>query len=63
MGEMVYGIPNLEEGLLDLLDAMGKGFALCEIIWEVAGGRARVAELRWIPQKKVTFGEDSSRGC
>ena len=58
VGEMVYGIPNLEEALLDLLDAIGKGFALSEIIWEVTGGQARVAELRWIPQKKVTFGED-----
>jgi len=58
VGEMVYGIPNLEEALLDLLDAIGKGFALCEIFWEVRGGQARVAGLRWIPQKKVTFGED-----
>ena len=57
VGEVVYGIPNLEEALLDLLDAIGKGFALSEIIWEVAGGRARVAELKWIPQKKVTFRE------
>jgi len=58
VGEMVYGIANLEEALLDLLDAIGKGFALSEIIWEVADGQARVAELRWIPQKKVTFGDD-----
>ncbi len=58
VGEIVYGIPNLEEALLDLLDAIGKGFALCEILWEVTGGQARVSELRWIPQKKVTFGED-----
>jgi len=58
VGEMVYGIANLEEALLDLLDAIGKGFALSEIIWEVAEGQARVADLRWIPQKKVTFGDD-----
>lgn len=58
VGEIVYGIPNLEEALLDLMDAIGKGFALSEIIWEVTGSQARVAELRWIPQKKVTFGED-----
>jgi phage gp29-like protein len=58
VGESLYGIPNLEEALLDLLDAIGKGFALGEIIWEVAGGQARVSELRWIPQKKVTFDED-----
>jgi phage gp29-like protein len=55
VGEAVYAIPKFEEAILDLLDAIGKGFALAEIIWEVSGGRARVGELRWIPQKKVTF--------
>jgi phage gp29-like protein len=58
VGDLVYGIPNLEEALLDLLDAIGKGFALTEIIWEVAGDMARVSDLRWIPQKKVIFGDD-----
>jgi phage gp29-like protein len=58
VGEIVYGIPNLEEALLDLLDAIGKGFALSEILWEVSDGTAKVADLRWIPQKKVAFGED-----
>ncbi len=58
VGQMVYDIPNLEETFLDLLDAIGKGFALGEIIWEVSMGQARVRELRWIPQKKVTFVED-----
>jgi phage gp29-like protein len=58
VGELVYAIPDLEGALLDLLDAIGKGFALGELIWEVAGGAARIREIRWIPQKKVTFGED-----
>ena len=58
VGEIVYAIPNLEEAFLDLLDAIGKGFALSEILWEVADGVAKVPELRWIPQKKVVFGED-----
>ncbi|MCK9376213.1 MAG: DUF935 domain-containing protein [Syntrophobacterales bacterium] len=57
VGEMVYSIPNLEEACLDLLDAIGKGFALSEIFWEVTEGQARVEGLRWIPQKKVTFDE------
>jgi phage gp29-like protein len=58
VGEVIYRIPNLEGAFLDLLDATGKGFALSEIIWGVEGGRARVMEVRWIPQKTVTFGED-----
>jgi phage gp29-like protein len=58
VGEMVYTIPDLEGAFLDLLDAIGKGFALGELIWEVAGGAARVKAIKWVPQKKVTFGED-----
>ncbi|MBM4274583.1 MAG: DUF935 domain-containing protein [Deltaproteobacteria bacterium] len=59
VGEMLYRVPGLEAAFLDLLDAIGKGFALSEILWEVAGGQAWVADLRWIPQKQVIFGEDS----
>ncbi len=58
IGRLVYDIPNLEESFLDLLDALGKGFALVEVMWAVEEGRAKVTELRWIPQKKVIFGED-----
>jgi phage gp29-like protein len=58
VGDVVYRLPDLEGALLDLLDAIGKGFALCEIIWEVSGGQAVAKWLRWIPQKKVTFVED-----
>jgi phage gp29-like protein len=56
--EVLDALPDLEGALLDLMDAVGKGFALSEILWEVAGGRARVTGIKWIPQKKVTFVED-----
>ncbi|MGQ9687286.1 MAG: phage portal protein family protein [Desulfobaccales bacterium] len=58
LGEIVFAIPDLESAFLDLLDAIGKGFALTEIIWGVGGGRVWVEELRWMPQKKVTFTHD-----
>lgn len=54
----MYAIPRLEEAFLDLLDAIGKGFAVVEVQWERIGRQARVAELRWIPQKRITFVED-----
>ncbi len=53
--EVLQALPDVEGALLDLLDAIGKGFAVAEIIWQVAGGQARIVELRWIPQKRVTF--------
>ena len=58
VGEIIFGIPDLESACLDLLDAIGKGFALVEIIWGVDRRRARVEELKWVPQKKLTFVED-----
>jgi phage gp29-like protein len=58
VGEMVYGIPDLEGAFLDLLDAIGKGFALGELIWEVSAGAARVKGIKWIPQKKMVFADD-----
>jgi phage gp29-like protein len=58
VGEIVFGIPDLETAFLDLLDAIGKGFALVEIIWGVDRKQARVEELKWVPQKKLTFVED-----
>lgn len=46
----------LDDALLDILDAIGKGFSGHEIMWEIADRRAVVAELRHIPQKCFTFG-------
>ena len=58
LGELVWRIPNLENAFLDLLDAIGKGVALTEIIWGTDGERTLVEELKWVPQKKLTFVED-----
>ncbi len=58
VGEMVYRIPDLEAAFLDLLDAIGKGFSLAEVMWGRDGNRVTIGDLRWIPQKKLTFVED-----
>lgn len=50
-------LEGLEDNLLDLLDAIGKGFAVCEIMWGVEAGRVVVRELRWRHQKKFDFDE------
>lgn len=46
---------SLEDAFLDLLDAIGKGFAGCEIVWNVDGNKVVPADLKWIPQKRFTF--------
>lgn len=46
---------GLEDALLDLLDAVGKGFAISEIMYEIKDGRVMVDKLKWLHQKRVTF--------
>ena len=53
--EALDGMDNFEEGLVDLLDAVGKGFSISEIIWEAAGGKVVPRALKKRPQKRFTF--------
>ena len=53
--EQIQAIPDLQGDLMDLLDAIGKGFAASEIHWEYQNNRAVVAGLEWIPAKCVSF--------
>jgi len=55
--ENLLALVDFEDDLLDLLDAIGKGFAISEIMWEVSGGEVRIADLVFRPQKKFTFWE------
>lgn len=53
--EALAWIENWDESLTDLLDAIGKGFAVSEIMWEVAEGKAWIREVKWRHQKRFTF--------
>jgi phage gp29-like protein len=53
--DSLRGILNFNDALMDLLDAIGKGFSVSEIIWEIKGKDAQVSELRHWPQKAFTF--------
>jgi phage gp29-like protein len=46
---------NLDEHVVDLLDALGKGYSVMEIVWDLSAGEAMIRELRWVHPKKVTF--------
>ncbi|KKK75119.1 hypothetical protein LCGC14_2876960, partial [marine sediment metagenome] len=62
IGDTIKGIANWDEALMDMLDALGKGFSIVEIIWELSGGRAGKAggkaliqRFRWHAQQAFTF--------
>jgi len=53
--EMVEYIDNWDDALLDMTDAIGKGFSVSEIMWEIAEGMVWVKRLNWIHQRRFTF--------
>ncbi|MDX8401590.1 MAG: DUF935 domain-containing protein, partial [Mariprofundaceae bacterium] len=57
--ELIAAIPNLPEKTLDILDAIGKGYSVSEIIWEIHGQEAVVADLRWRDPKHFLFDMDT----
>lgn len=50
--EVLNSLEGFEEDLLDLLDAIGKGFAVSEIMWDIKDGHVAVKELKSRQQKR-----------
>lgn len=51
----IQGLADFDENILDLLDALGKGYSMMEILWEAYDGRVGIRGLRWVHPKKITF--------
>ncbi len=60
--EMIEYIENWEDALLDILDAVGKGFSVNEIMWDLSEGQIWITEIKWVHQKKFTFTGRPERG-
>lgn len=52
VADQINGIEDFEDAEMDLLDAIGKGFAVSEIIWGYANGRTTVEEIKSRQQKR-----------
>ncbi len=57
IGEILYGLENLDELILDLLDAIGKGFSAAEIMWGYERGKVIPEDIKWRHPKKFCFDE------
>ena len=57
VSDNLFGLANFDDYLLDLLDAIGKGYSMAEILWSAEGNRATVSDIRWIHPKRAVFYE------
>lgn len=56
VADCIFGLDSFDDALLDLLDAVGKGYSLCEIMWDTTGGKqALIRRIEWIHAKKALF--------
>ncbi|MDI3547898.1 MAG: hypothetical protein PWR10_1550 [Halanaerobiales bacterium] len=53
--EQIKSIPDFEDFLKGLLEAIGHGFKIGEILWDVSEGQAAIKNLKILPNKKFTF--------
>ena len=54
----IESLENLEDVLMDLLDAIGKGIAVSEVIWSYDEGKVTIEDIKWRHQKKF-FWDDN----
>ena len=57
VADCIFNLDTFDDAILDLLDAVGKGYSLCEILWSTDGGKAVVGRIEWIHAKKAVFYE------
>ncbi|MCP4107065.1 MAG: DUF935 family protein, partial [Desulfobacteraceae bacterium] len=46
---------NSDEVVLDLMDAVAKGYSMCQIIWDNSEKQTSVLDIKWVRADRVTF--------
>lgn len=55
VSEVIFNLPDFEDNLLDILDAVGKGFSALELYWDVSRGKNIIRHMYWIQPKRFTW--------
>lgn len=56
----IESLENIEDILMDLLDAIGKGIAMSEILWTYDEGKVTIEDIKWRHQKKFFWDENDT---
>lgn len=55
VSDVIYNLPDLEDNLLDILDAVGKGFSAMELYWDLRNNKNVVRHMEWVQPKRFTW--------
>lgn len=57
--EVLREIAGFDEWLFDALDAIGKGYSLSEIVWELSAKQFWIKDILWIDPRKFVWDQDN----
>ncbi|MFH2124935.1 MAG: DUF935 family protein [Pseudomonadota bacterium] len=58
--EVVLGLEDLDDLLLELLDAIPQGWAMSELNWDVSSGQAAIVGFNNIPQERTCWPDETN---
>ena len=58
--EVMLGLEDLDDLLLELLDAIPQGWAMSELNWDVSSGQAVIAGFNNIPQERTCWPDETN---
>lgn len=64
LAEMTRDVLNssaIRTSLIDMMDAIGKGYSVCEIVWEREGKSLTIADLEWVDPRWFEFDQENGR--
>lgn len=60
IAQELEAIESFEDVMMDLLDAIGKGIAMSEIIWRIDEGKTTIEEIKWRHQKRFFWDDEDN---
>lgn len=60
IAQELEAIESFEDVMMDLLDAVGKGIAMSEIIWRIDEGKTTIEEIKWRHQKRFFWDDEDN---
>lgn len=58
---VIYDLPDFEDNLMDILDAVGKGYSALELHWDLRAGKNVVRRMEWVHPKRFVWPDAAPR--
>lgn len=61
VADIIHNLPDLEDNLLDMLDAVGKGYSALELYWDIRNNKNIIRHMEWVHPKRFLWYDEKGR--